>query len=197
MPKETHSIAGEDLMSLDDYAPVRKTMRTENVERKRARRLGVGPDAMVFFESYETMWMQIQEMLFIEKGGDAQLADELAAYNPMIPNGSELTATLMFEVPDETRRQTLLATLGGVEEHVHIEVDGERITAQAEEDIDRTTADGKASSVQFLHFPFTADQIAKFRDADVRVLFVIDHPNYDHIAAISGDVRAALAKDFD
>lgn len=197
MPKNAHEIIAADLMSLEAYGPLRKAMRTENVTLKRTRRLAVGPNVSVFFESYETMWNQIQEMLYIEKGGDEQLADELAAYNPMIPNGTELTATLMFEIPDEDQRRELLAKLGGVEEHIAVEVDGERIAAVPEGDVERTDETGKASSVQFLHFPFSADQIAKFRDPRVRALFVIDHPAYDHMAAISGDVRAALAHDFD
>lgn len=197
MSKEAHEITADDLMTLEDYGPERKAMRAENVALKRARRLAVGPNVMVFFESYQTMWMQVQEMLYIEKGGDDQLVDELAAYNPMIPNGTELTATLMFEIPDEDQRRELLAKLGGVEDHIAIEIDGERIAAVPEGDVERTNEDGKASSVQFLHFPFSAGQIAKFRDPDTRALFVIDHPAYDHMAAISGDVRDALVGDFD
>ena len=120
---------------------------------KRNRRIEIGPVTTCYFESYNTMWWQIQEMLFIEKGGDEQLADELAAYNPLIPKGKELVCTIMFEINDEARRRTFLNKLGGIEEKVFLRVAGTQIRGVAEEDIDRTTADGKASSVPVSAFP--------------------------------------------
>ena len=141
------------------------------------------------------MWYQVQEMLWIEKGGAEQLPDELAAYNPMIPQGAELTATLMFGIPDETKRRLILGQLGGVEESISISIGGDRVKAVAETDLDRTTADGKTSSVHFLHFPFTPGQIAAFR-AGGDILVRIDHPNYGHAAILSDAVRAELAGDF-
>ncbi len=190
------SLSPADIMPMDEYAKDRKQRRTVMSAIKRDRRVSCGPDATFYFESYETMWHQIHEMLFIEKGGEAQIADELSAYNPLIPKGHELVATLMFEIDDEARRQSFLAGLGGVEETITIEFDDERVLGVPEEDVDRTTADGKASSVQFIHFPFTSAQIEKFKKPDQRVLLGIGHPKYGHIAVIPEVTRKALAKDF-
>ena len=143
----------EDLMDMSDYGKVRHERRRAITELKKNRRLSVGPDATCYFESYETMWHQIHEMLFIEKGGEEQIEDELNAYAPMVPNGSELVMTLMFEVEDHDRRAALLSGLGGVENTLNITVGDEVIKGLPEEDIDRTNAEGKASSIQFLHFP--------------------------------------------
>ncbi len=189
-------ITREDIMSMDDYGKVRKERRAAITAKKRDRRVLCGPDATFYFESYETMWHQIHEMLFIEKGGDEQIADELSAYNPLIPNGGELVATLMFEIDDPTRRHNFLAGLGGVEETITIEFDGEVVKGVPEEDVDRTTADGKASSVQFIHFPFTDAQIAKFKTEGTRVTVGIGHEKYGHIAILTEASRAALAGDF-
>ena len=98
MPKEKREIQKEDIMPLDAYIKNRKELRKNIVEFKKDRRIALGPYATFYFESYETMLAQVQEMLYIEKGGDEQLQDELSAYNPLIPNGKELTATLMFEI---------------------------------------------------------------------------------------------------
>ena len=190
------SISAADIIPMDEYAKDRKQRRTAMSATKRDRRVSCGPDATFYFESYETMWHQIHEMLFIEKGGEEQIPDELSAYNPLIPKGQELVATLMFEIDDEVRRQSFLAGLGGVEETITIEFDDERVLGVPEEDVDRTTADGKASSVQFIHFPFTSVQIDKFKQPDQRVLLGIGHPKYGHIAVISEITRKALAKDF-
>ena len=102
----------------------------------------------------------------------------------------------MFEIDDEVRRQSFLAGLGGVEETITFEFGDEQVLGVPEEDVDRTTADGKASSVQFIHFPFTDAQIVKFKKPDQRVLLGIGHPKYGHIALISEVAREALAKDF-
>jgi Protein of unknown function (DUF3501) len=142
------------------------------------------------------MWYQVQEMLWIEKGGAAQLPDELAAYNPLIPQGSELVATLMFEIPDEVKRARILATLGGIEETVSIAFATHRIMAVSEGDLDRTTAAGKTSAVHFLHFPFTGEQVIAFADSANELLFRIDHPQYGHAAIVATDVRAELLGDF-
>jgi hypothetical protein len=141
------------------------------------------------------MLFQIQEMLLIEKGGDEQLADELAAYNPMIPQGAELTCTLMFEIDDPNIRARALANLGGVEDHFFLEIDGTRAAAVQEGDIERTREDGKTSSVHFLHFPLTPAQAAAFRAPAARVLLGCDDPRYAHMAVFSDDTRAELAKD--
>ncbi len=192
-----HEITRDDIMAMDDYAKVRRERRGEAVALKRNRRMEVGPVAAFYFENYATMWHQVHEMLHIERGGEEQIADELAAYNPLIPQGRELVATVMFEIDDEARRRTFLAKLGGIEETAFLRFAGEVVTGVPETDVDRTTAAGKASAVQFIHFPFTDDQVEKFRAAGTEVVIGFDHPQYSHMAVMSDAVRAALAEDFD
>jgi len=192
-----HEITRDDLIPMDRYERERASRRAALVALKKNRRIDVGPVCTFYFENYETMWNQIHEMLFIEKGGEAQIADELTAYNPLIPNGRELVATVMFEIDEPVRRQALLAKLGGVEETAFIEVDGEIIAGRPEEDVDRTNAAGKASSVQFIHFPFTDAQVAAFKRPGARVVVGLKHPHYGHMAALPDAMRAALAQDFD
>ena len=194
MPKK---LRREDLMDMDAYGKVRQERRRAVTKMKKNRRLGVGPDATCYFESYETMWHQIHEMLFIEKGGEAQIEDELNAYAPMVPNGRELVMTLMFEVDDPDRRGALLNGLGGVEETISIGVGGDVIRGVADDDIDRTTADGKASAIQFLHFPFSDHQIADFKNSENKTFISINHEKYGHTAVIPEAMRATLIEDFD
>lgn len=197
MTGQKREIAPGDLMSAEAYAKVRKERRAELVARKRNRRLEVGPFASLHFENYESMWFQVQEMLHIERGGAAQIAGELAAYNPLIPKGRELVATVLFEIDDPERRKAFLGSLGGVEQSAFIEVGGERLRGAPEPDQDRTSAEGKASSVQFIHFPFSPSAIARFREPGARVTVGFEHPAYAHMTAMPEAVRAALAEDFD
>ena len=187
----------EDLMDMDTYGKVRPERRQAVTEMKKNRRIGVGPDATCYFESYETMWHQTHEMLFIEKGGEAQIEDELNAYAPMVPNGRELVMTLMFEVDDPDRRGALLNGLGGVEETISIGVGGDVIMGVADDDIDRTTADGKASAIQFLHFPFSDHQVADFKNSENKTVISISHEKYGHMAVIPEAMRTTLIEDFD
>lgn len=184
---------------MDDYARVRQARRREVMALKRNRRVEVGPLATFYFENYDTMWAQIHEMLWIEKGGEQQIADELAAYNPLIPQGSELVATLMFEIEDERRRKAVLSQLGGVERTITLEVGGSTITAvpEEEEGIERTTKAGKTSSVHFLRFPFTPAAVEAFRDESRQAVLGIGHESYAHMAVIPKPVRQALLADFD
>jgi hypothetical protein len=190
-------ITASDILPAADYAKRRKELRAEIVALKRLRRLSVGPYATLHFESFDTMRMQVQEMLHIEKGGDGQLPGELAAYNPLIPNGHELVATVLFEIDDPARRAAFLAKLGGVEAAAFIEIAGSRVVGLAETDQDRSTAEGKASAVQFIHYPFKAGAIAAFKQAGSRVVVGFDHPAYAHMTVMPEAVRAALAGDFD
>lgn len=189
-------ITPADIMPMADYARQRSELRRDIVARKKLRRMEVGPASTFYFECYETMLQQVQEMLFIEKGGDAQIADELEAYNPLIPNGSELTATVMFEVDDPVRRARFLARLGGIDNHMFIRVGNETMRGVPEDDQERTNEQGKASSVHFVHFPFTAEQIKAFRQPNTQVLIGFDHPDYSHMAVMPEAVRAELAGDF-
>lgn len=197
MPREAHEITTADIMDMGEYAKVRNEKRKAMTAAKKDRRLHIGPDATAYFENYDTMWHQIHEMLHIEQGGAAQIPDELSAYNPLIPNGRELVFTLMFEIDDPDRRAKFLAGLGGVEETVTMEFGGEVIKAVPEDDVDRTTADGKASSIQFLHFPFTDAQAAKFKAGKDAAVLSIGHEKYGHMVKLSADVHKALAGDLD
>lgn len=190
-------ITPADILPYEVYASERKARRAAITEVKKNRRVEVGPHATFYFENYDTMFQQVQEMLHIEKGGEEQIADELAAYNPLIPQGDELVATVMFEIDDEVRRDRFLRTITWVEKHIFIDVGGERIQGEAETDVERTKADGKTSSVHFVHFRFTPEQIAKFGDPATQVLAIIAHESYHHMAVMRPEVKEALAKDFD
>jgi hypothetical protein len=187
----------EDILPLAEYAAIRAEQRKRITDIKRHRRVEVGSFATFYFENYATMWHQVQEMLHIEKGGDAQLDDELAAYNPLIPQGNELVATVMFEIDDLARRAAMLAQLGGIEHHVFLDVAGERIHGEPDPTRENTSPEGKASSVQFIRFAFTETQIHRFKTAGTPVVAGFDHPNYGHMAVLPPPVRAALAEDFD
>ena len=196
MPKEKKEIQKSDIMPLDAYIKDRKELRKNIVNFKKNRRVALGPYATFYFESYETMLAQVQEMLYIEKGGDEQLHDELIAYNPLIPNGKELTATLMFEIDNPISRAAFLGKVGGIEEMVFMKINGETVKAIPEEDVDRTSAEGKASSVQFIHFNFTDEQIQKFKSNDVNIELGMDHKEYSHTTKLSKDNIASLSGDF-
>tara|TARA_B100000287_G_C20292913_1_gene646663 strand:+ start:59 stop:652 length:594 start_codon:yes stop_codon:yes gene_type:complete len=196
MSKQAREVTRSDLISLEEYSRKRKALRKEIVNYKKNRRIPIGPYANFYFESYETMKAQIQEMLYIEKGGDEQLKDELAAYNPLIPKGNELVATLMFEIDNPTLRLDFLSKVGGIEEKIYIKVSNEKIIAVPEKDLDRTSDEGKASSVQFVHFNFSKQQIKNFCDTKNEVIIGIDHKSYNHMSKISEESRNALAEDF-
>lgn len=185
-----------DILPMAQYTAERAERRKALVALKKNRRLSVGPHATFFFENYETMWQQIHEMLRIEKGGEEQVADELRAYNPLIPKGRELVATVMFEIDDADRRHRVLSALGGVEAHMEIKIGGETVRGRSEADVERTNAAGKTSSVHFIHFDFTDAQVDAFRHPGAPVMVGIAHPNYGHLAVMPEAVRAALAEDF-
>ena len=196
MPREKREIQKEDIMPLDVYIEKRRELRKSIVDYKKNRRVALGPYATFYFESYETMLAQVQEMLYIEKGGDEQLQDELSAYNPLIPNGKELIATLMFEIDNPISRAAFLGKVGGIEETVFMKINGEKIKAVPEEDVDRTSAEGKASSVQFIHFNFTEDLIKKFQSNGSEIELGIDHKEYSHSTKLTKENIAPLSADF-
>jgi hypothetical protein len=193
MPRKIEPSA---ILPLSEYGRQRPERRKRISEIKKNRRLEVGPFATFYFENYDTMLHQVHEMLFIEKGGAEQLPDELAAYNPLIPQGSELVATVMFEIDDPLRRARVLASLGGIEHKAFLRLGDAIVRGIAEEDQERSREDGKASSVQFIRFPFTAAQIAAFRGGAGDVILGFDHPDYGHMAVMPAAVRQALAQDF-
>ncbi|MFY9834143.1 MAG: DUF3501 family protein [Methylocystis sp.] len=192
-----HELTAADILPLAEYAKARAEHRSRVSAIKRNRRVEVGPYVTFYFESFDTMWLQVQEMLHIEKGGAEQLKDELAAYNPLIPKGRELVATFMIEIDDPLRRARVLAGIGGIEQTAFFQLGASKIPALPEADQDRTTAEGKASSVQFVHFPFTDGQIAAFRQPGAQVILGFSHPAYSHMAVVAEATRAELAGDFD
>ncbi len=190
-----HEITAADILPLEAYERVRDEKRRAVREVKANRRVAVGPYATFYFENYDTMWLQVQEMLRIEKGGEAQLADELEAYNPMIPKGNELTATVMFEIENPDRRRQVLSRLGGVERMMELRCGGEVVKGEIEGDLEYATPDGKVSSVLFLHFRFAAGQAAKFFAPGAGIAVAVTHPEYSHIAIMPPAVKAELGKD--
>jgi hypothetical protein len=196
MPLALRRITPEDLMPDAEFAKVRKERRSALMPIKRLRRVHLGPHCTFFFESFETMLFQVQEMLLIEKGGAAQVPDELSAYNPLIPQGTELVATVMFEIEDEVRRAQILARLGGVETLMYLKVGDDKIYGVSEDEVERTREDGKTSSVHFLHFGLRPESVAKFRDPATTVMIGCDHEAYAHMALPSPSTRAELARDF-
>jgi len=196
MTRENRVVEKSDLIAANIYAKNRKKIRKELVELKKHRRIALGPYATFYFENFETMLGQIQEMIHIEKGGEDQLKDELNAYNPLIPKGKELISTLMFEIDNPESRAEFLGKVGGIEEKIYIQIGEEKINAISEKDLDRTSEEGKASSVQFLHFRFSDEQIKKFKDVKILAVIGIEHDLYNHMTKISEHTRVELINDF-
>lgn len=197
MPAREHRITAADLLPPDIYAGERDARRRALIPVKRDRRMEVGPFVTFYFENFATMLAQVQEMLHIERGGEEQIAGELETYNPLIPQGSELIATMMIEIDEPARRAAMLLKLGGIEERVWMQIGPERIAASPADYADRTTPDGKTSSVHWLRFGFTRGQIERFRNPAEPVVLGINHENYGHMATVGAGKRAELAKDFD
>lgn len=195
MSAQQKRITRDDLIDLTVYGKERAERRRSIIPMKKLRRVEVGPHATFYFECFETMLQQVQEMLFIEKGGEEQIEDELRAYNPLIPQGNELVATVMFEIEDERQRAIVLRQLTHIEETIFLDVDGERVKASFETDAERTTADGKTSSVHFIRFGFTALQAKKIQEVAVPVILGFSHSNYGHMAMLPSETRRELARD--
>ena len=196
MPREKKKIQKEDIIPLDVYIEKRRELRKNIFDFKKNRRVVLGPYATFYFESYETILAQVQEMLYLEKGGEEQLKHELSTYNPLIPNGKELTATLMFEIDNPISRAAFLGKVEGIEGTIYIKINDEIIKAVTEEDVNRTSAEGKASSVQFIHFNFTDDQIEKFKSNSSEIELGIDHEEYSHSIKLSEENISSLSADF-
>jgi uncharacterized protein DUF3501 len=184
-----------DILPAERYASERREHRRRISELKRRRRIEVGPFCTFYFESFDTMWHQVHEMLHIERGGEAQIKDEIDAYNPLIPQGEELVATVMVEIDDPGQRERALGRLGGVENHMFLSLAGERISGLPDPTRENTSPEGKASAVQFVRFPLSAAQKAAFRQLGAQIMVGIDHANYGHMAIMPEPVRAALAED--
>lgn len=195
MTADQRKITRADIIEMERYGRERAERRKAIIPVKKLRRVEVGPHATFYFECYDTMWRQVHEMLYVERGGEAQVEDELRAYNPLIPQQGELVATVMFEIEDEAQRGRVLRQLTNIEETAYLDVGGEKIKASFETDIDRTAADGKTSSVHFLRFRLNAAQIARFRDPAAPAMLGFTHSNYGHLAVIQTATRQELTKD--
>ena len=196
MTIENRKIESSDLLEYSTYAKERRSIRKEVVQMKKNRRVELGPHSTFYFENFFTMKAQIQEMLYIEKGGDEQLKDELEAYNPLVPQGSELVATYMFEIDNPITRKKVLSSLGNVENKLFISINGTKLYAAPEEDVARTDNSGKTSSVHFIHFKFSDKQVEEFKNSSSKIEIGTDHDNYLHSTVLSKEVKEALAKDF-
>ena len=155
----TNIIEKTDILPRDEYKIKRKTLREKIVLRKKFRRVDIGPYVTMYFENKDTIIHQINEMVYIEDGGEEQISDEILAYKSLVPDGRELVATVMVEIDNPIKRAEFLSKMGGFEEQISIKILDKVIKGKAELDADRTTADGKASSVQFVHFKFEEEEI--------------------------------------
>ena len=185
-----------DLYSLEQYAENRSEIRAQVMKHKKNRNIHIGPTATLYFEDRQTIQYQIQEMLRVERifevGG---IEEELQAYNPLIPDGSNWKATFMIEEPDVEKRHDLLARLIGVEDRVWVRVDGnEAVFAIADEDMDRDTEE-KTSSVHFLRFELSEKMVSDIKQG-AALGIGIDHRNYSHeVEPVAGSIQDALIAD--
>jgi hypothetical protein len=186
----------KDLYSLEEYAGNRADVRKQVLEHKKNRKIHIGPSATLYFEDRQTIQYQIQEMLRVERIFEAAgIEEELGAYNPLIPDGSNWKATFMIEEPDVARRKELLAGLVGIEDRVWVRIDGsEPVYAIADEDMDRATAE-KTSAVHFLRFELTGEMVAAIK-AGASLSMGIAHANYSHeVEPVIAPIRDALLTD--
>jgi len=190
-------LTSEDLYSLEEYAGIRGDFRAKVMAHKQNRKVHVGANATLYFEDRLTMQYQIQEMLRIERIFEAEgIAEELAAYNPMVPDGSNWKATFMVEYPDVEERRQALEKLIGIEDKVWVQVEGqEKVFAIADEDLERED-ETKTSAVHFLRFELTPDMVAGMKGG-AALAVGIDHPNYALAVTVDDAAQRALAQDLD
>ena len=190
-------LKASDLFSLEQYARQRGDFRNRVIEHKRARTVAVGPNCTWVFEDRLTIQYQVQEMLRVERIFEPEgIQDELDAYNPLIPDGSNWKATMMIEFPDADERKVALARMRGVERRSFVQVEGfERVYAIADEDLERENEE-KTSSVHWLRFELTPAMCSAVK-AGTRVSVGIDHPAYDHSVSLPDASIKALARDLD
>ena len=193
---QLNTIEKSDILSRDEYKSKRKSLREKMVLRKKFRRVDIGPYVTMYFENKDTIIHQINEMIYIENGGEEQINDEISAYESLIPDGQELVATVMIEIDSPIKRAEFLAKMGGFEEQISIKVGDQLIKGRAELDGDRTTADGKASSVQFVHFEFDENAIKIIKNHMDDVAISINHENYKHSSILNIDTVKELVEDF-
>jgi hypothetical protein len=191
-------LSRDDLMSLEEYSEARVAFRSEVMDHKRDRRIDLGTNAALYFEDNLTIRYQVQEMLRIERIFDAAgINEELDAYNPLVPDGSNWKATFMVEFPDEDERRAMLHKLIGVEDRVYVQVDGqERVYAIADEDLERSN-EQKTSAVHFLRFELGSADVASLKNGAM-LAAGIDHDSYTvEISPVAESTRQSLLADLD
>ena len=193
---QVNIIEAKDIYSREEYKNQRKNLREKMVIRKKNRRVDIGPYITMYFENKDTIIHQINEMVYIENGGDEQVKDEILAYKSLVPNGKELIATVMVEIDNPVKRSDFLKKMGGFEETFNLVVNENKIDGKAELDVDRTTADGKASSVQFVHFQLDEFLVKNFKSLNVDVSISINHSNYMHSTRLNQEIIKELSYDF-
>ena len=188
----------DDLLSLEQYSEKRPDFRAQLLAHKKDRKVHIGPTATLYFEDRMTMQYQIQEMLRVERIFEASgIEEELSAYNPLIPDGSNWKATFMIEEPDVEKRHQLLASLMGIEDRVWVRIDGnEQVFAIADEDMDRDTEE-KTSAVHFMRFELSEKMAADMKQG-AALGMGIDHKHYAHeIEPVAEPIRESLLADLD
>lgn len=185
-------ITKNDILDIETFIQRRPQWRQDILNLKKDRRLALGPDVTCYFENRDTLLWQIQEMLHIEKGGAEQIDDELAAYAPLEPNGNEWVATVMIEIPDPVERSIKLSQLGHFEFNLVLKFAGHEVMGTPEDDMDRTTADGKTSSVHFIRWQFTAEQKQVLSQDNQDVILESRHPSYLHKVLLSDAILKSL-----
>ena len=196
MEASVSKLSREDLFSLEKYSEMRPGFRVDIMQHKKNRVLQVGPNVTLHFEDRKTMLYQVQEMLRAEKIFDAAgIQEELDAYNPLIPDGSNWKATMMVEFPDIDERKVALSQLIGIEDRTYVQVEGfDRVYPISDEDLQRDTED-KTSSVHFLRFELSADMVSAVKGG-AAIAVGVDHENYDHrVDAVPSAMRDSLAAD--
>ena len=184
----------ENLLSLEDYDNQREDIKKDLIEHKKNRTVSIGEHIILLFENYLTIKYQVQEMLRIEKiFNKKEMQEEIDAYNPLIPDGNNLKATMLIMYPDVDERKVMLSKLHDIENHIWMSCGSKKIIAYADEDLERST-DNKTSAVHFLRFQLNQDDIAAFL-SDEKIIFGVDHNEYNREIELEPEARASLTKD--
>jgi hypothetical protein len=184
----------ENLLSLEDYDNQREDIKKDLIEHKKSRTVSIGEHIILLFENYTTIKYQVQEMLRIEKiFNKKEMQEEIDAYNPLIPDGNNLKATMLIMYPDVDERKVMLSRLHDIENHIWISCGSKKIIAFADEDLERST-DSKTSAVHFLRFQLDQDDITAFLSGK-KITLGVDHDEYNKEIVLQSEARASLAKD--
>tara|TARA_B100001093_G_scaffold501460_1_gene553132 strand:- start:1180 stop:1761 length:582 start_codon:yes stop_codon:yes gene_type:complete len=184
----------EDLLSLEDYDNQREVIKTDLINHKKNRTVSIGEHVILLFEDYSTIKYQVQEMLRIEKiFNKKEIQEEINAYNPLIPDGDNLKATMLIMYPDVDERRVMLSKLHDIENNIWLSCSSKKITAFADEDLERST-DTKTSAVHFLRFQLDSDDITRFLSNE-KITLGVNHSEYSKEVVLESNTRASLVKD--